>query len=161
MFCPYCGIKNTADHQSCFLCAKKLPSLDSESPIAALRTKVVRRPPAESARLRDRLLATALDLLLVAAVLLVAGAALWSQVALVRTVSRAIVIACAVATAGILLFGYTWLLQDATVGKSVTGIRVVRREQPLSTGRRIGVIAFWIAAVAGAAWGTAVLLHLI
>lgn len=159
MFCPFCGIKNGADHQACFLCGKKLPSLE-DTPIP-LRTKIIRKPPAESARLRDRLLATLLDLLLVAAVLLVAGAALWSQVALVRSVSRAIVVACAIGTAALVLFGYTWLLQDATVGKAVTGIRVVRREHPLSTGRRAGVIAFWVAAVAGAAWGTATLLHLI
>jgi uncharacterized RDD family membrane protein YckC len=160
MFCPYCGIKNTADKQACFLCAKKLPSLDAEVAVAQ-RTKIVRRPPAESAPLRDRLLAALLDLLLVAAVLVVAAAALWSQVSVLRNVSRAIVIACAAGTAAIVLFGYTWLLQDATVGKAFTGIRVVRREQPLSTGRRIGVIAFWAAAVAGAAWGTATLLHLI
>ena len=159
MFCPSCGIKNGADHQSCFLCGKKLPSLE-ETPIP-LRTKIIRKPPAESARLRDRLLATMLDLLLVAAVLLVAGAALRSQVSMVRTVSRAIVIACAAGTAALALFGYTWLLQDATVGKAFTGIRVVRRERPLSTARRAGVIAFWVAAVAGAAWGAATLLHLI
>src|SRR3954467_7697771 len=96
MFCPFCGIKNNPELQTCFICQKKLPSLDSEPPVARPRTIRAFQPrPAESARFRERLLAAVLDLLL-AAVLIVAGAALWSRVTVVRSVSMAIVVACGV-----------------------------------------------------------------
>lgn len=154
MFCPFCGIKNSPELQTCFICQKKLPSLDSEPPIARPRTIRAFQPrPAESARFRQRLLAAVLDLLLIAAVIVVAGAALWSRVTVVRSISMAIVVACAAGAAALVVFGYTWLLSDATIGKAFAGVRVVRREQPLSLARRLGVIALWIATVAGALWG--------
>lgn len=161
MFCPFCGIKNNAEQQSCFLCQKTLPSLDSEtSKPRLMRTPA--RPPATPARLRERLLAVTLDLLLIAAILLVAGAALWSQIPVVRTVSLVIVIICAVSAAALIVFGYTWLFEEAfgsTLGKAFAGVRVVRREQPLSVARRAGVITFWLTAVAGAIWGAIALCH--
>jgi len=155
MFCPFCGIKNNAEQHTCFLCQKALPSLDSETPKPRLM-RTPTRPPATPARLRERLLAVTLDLLLIAAILLVAGAALWSQIPVVRTVSLVIVIVCAVSAAALIVFGYTWLFEEAfgsTLGKAFAGVRVVRREQPLSMARRVGVITFWLAAVAGAIWG--------
>ena len=157
MFCPFCGVKNNTELHTCFVCQKKLPSLDSETPNG--KPRITRAPvpaPASPARLRDRLLAFTLDLLLIAAIVLVAGAALWSQMPVVRSVSVMIVIVCAVSAAALVVFGYTWLFEEAfgsTVGKAFAGVRVVRREQPLSIARRIGVIAFWLAAVAGAIWG--------
>jgi uncharacterized RDD family membrane protein YckC len=153
MFCPFCGIKNNPEQQSCFICQKKLPSLDAELP--APRPRVIRSlaRPAETAGFGERLLAAILDLLLIAAVLIVAWAALWSRVVIVRSVSLAIVIACAVSAAALVVFGYTWLLSDATFGKALAGVRVVRREQPLSVWRRTGVIALWLIVVAAALWG--------
>ena len=160
MFCPFCGIKNTPEQQACFVCSKKLPSLDTDSTPRPRALRTVSRPAEEPARLRDRLLAAVLDLLLIAAVLLVAGAALWSKTTVVRDVSRAIVIACAASAALLIIFGYTWLFADATIGKAFTGIRVVRRERPLSVGKRVGVIALWVATVAGAIWGAFTLIPL-
>jgi len=58
MFCPFCGIKNNAEQQACFVCQKKLPALDSEPPIAKPRTNRTTSQTFDSpARLRDRLLA--------------------------------------------------------------------------------------------------------
>lgn len=154
MFCPFCGIKNGAEQQSCFVCDKKLPSL--EEPQANGRPRPTRsreKPPAPAARLRDRLLAASLDLLLIAAVLFVAGTALWSRVEVVRNVSLAIVIACAACAVLLVMFGYSWLLADATLGKAFAGIRVIRREQPTSVAARVGMIFLWIATVSGAIWG--------
>ena len=158
MFCPFCGIKNNAELQSCFVCSKKLPSLDAEAP--APKNRAMRTPPrpiATPARFGERLLAVIIDLLLIGAILTVAGAALWSRIPVVRNISVAIVAACAASAALLLVFGYSWLLADATIGKAFAGIRVVRREQPLSMGRRIGMITLWIAVVAGAIWGAFVL----
>lgn len=158
MFCPFCGIKNNAELQSCFVCSKKLPSLDAETP--APKTRTMRTPPrpiATPARFGERLLAVVIDLLLIGAILTVAGAALWSRIPVVRNISVAIVAACAASAALLLVFGYSWVLADATIGKAFAGIRVVRREQPLSIGRRIGMLTLWIAVVAGAIWGAFVL----
>ena len=156
MFCPFCGIKN-GDVQTCFVCEKKLPSLEMDPPPQTNgRPRPARpreKPPAPPARFRDRLLATLLDLLLVSAVLFVAGTALWSRVQVVRSVSMAIVIACASSAALLVMFGYSWLLEDATLGKAFAGIRVIRREQPVSVAARVGIIVLWIAAVGGAIWG--------
>lgn len=153
MFCPFCGIKNNAEQQACFVCNKKLPSLDSEAPVVRPHTsRTPTRPIATPARFGERLLAVVLDLLLIGAILTVAAAALWSRTTLVRNVSLAIVVACAASAALLLVFGYSWLFADATIGKAFAGIRVVRREQPLSMMRRIGMITLWLVAVAGAIW---------
>lgn len=158
MFCPFCGIKNKVEQQSCFVCSKKLPSLDSEPPVPRARTLSTPRTKAvtSSARLRYRVLALLLDLLFVAAVVFVSSAALWSQIGAVRKVS-APAITGAIAGAGVLLIlVYTWLSEvtfGATIGKAFAGVRVIPREDPLSPGARAGVIGVWMIAIAAAVWG--------
>src|SRR5947209_1946337 len=79
MFCPFCGVKNNADQQSCFVCSKKLPSLESEAQLQRVRPTTGPRPRLQApvaARLGDRLIAAILDTVLISAALLVSGAAL-------------------------------------------------------------------------------------
>lgn len=162
MFCPFCGIKNNAEQTSCFICSKKLPSLD-DAPVARFKSALPARPSvttAPVARMRDRLVAVLLDLLFVAAALLVSGAALWSQVKVIRDVNQGAIAATAATAAALLIFVYNWIAEvafGATIGKAFAGVRVVRRERPLSVLARSGVIALWLVGVSAAVWGTFVI----
>ena len=166
MFCPFCGVKNHLEEKSCFVCRRNLPSLDSELPIAAngeRRQSRNARPTTlrpNMARMRDRLVALLLDLLFVSAVLFVSAAALWSRRDVIRDIDRNAMAVTAVAATALLIFAYHWILETAfgaTIGKAFAGIRVIRREQPLSIAARAGVMALWLAAIGGAVWGAFVL----
>jgi uncharacterized RDD family membrane protein YckC len=162
MFCPFCGIKNNLEQQTCFVCSRRLPSLDSEQPNAIPRSYRGPRDrgasTVERARMRDRLLAVFLDLLFVGAVVLIAAAALWSRGDdVVREVNRYAIAASAALVSLLLVFVYNWIAEEAfgaTIGKAFAGVRVIRRERPLSLGARLGVMAFWLIAVGAAVWGT-------
>ena len=164
MFCPFCGVKNDRGEKDCFICNRKLPRVEGE--ILSAPNSAARVPPpngqraaslAPGARILNRLLALVLDLLFVGAVLLIAGAAIWSRGdQLIRDIdSRALATTVAVATL-LLIFVYNWVSEQAfgaTIGKAFTNIRVIRRERPLSRGARAGVMAFWVVAVGAAVWG--------
>lgn len=166
MFCPFCGVKNHLEEKSCFVCRRNLPSLDSELPLAASGERRPSRngrpmtPRPAMARMRDRLVALFLDLLFVSAVLFVSGAALWSRRDVIGGIDRNAMLVTAVAATALLMFAYYWVLETAfgaTIGKAFAGIRVIRREQPLSLAARAGVIVLWLAAIGGALWGAFVL----
>ena len=93
MFCPFCGVKNTTGPTQCFVCGKKLPSLDAEAPVRNPRPpSVPRERPAmpRPAHLGDRLIAVILDSVLLAAILLVAAAAIWWERLLIPPLAVAI-----------------------------------------------------------------------
>jgi len=126
MYCPFCGVKNTTGPTQCFVCGKKLPSLDAEAPVKPVPVRAsgpVRERPAapRPAHLGDRLIAVILDSVLLAALLLVAASAVWWH--------RLIIPPIAVAIGGTfaVIFLYYWLLEGAfgaTLGKAIIGVRV-------------------------------------
>lgn len=136
MFCPFCGVKNDAGLQQCFVCGKKLPALDAEQPIAAKARPVnaprPTAPAAVPARLGDRLIAVVLDTVLLCAFLLPAAAAVasrWQRIDQSQYTLSTFVAAAALAVA-LLIFIYYWVLEGAfgaTIGKSIVGLRVARR----------------------------------
>src|SRR2546423_14735750 len=86
MFCPFCGVKNDAELTACFVCKRRLPSLDSETAQPRQRPSLSRTPVpgASPARLGDRLIAVILDTVLLVATAVVSAAALSSSVDLRR-----------------------------------------------------------------------------
>lgn len=144
MFCPYCGVKNDDGGQTeCFVCGKKLPSLNG---YAASATPSRSRPASRAAsagpvmaRLGDRLIAIVLDMIFVGAILLVASAAIVSRRPKLIAASSALTL-CAIGAASTILvvFLYHWLLEGAfgaTMGKAIIGVRVTR----FDTGRPPGL----------------------
>jgi len=124
MFCPFCGVKNTTGLTQCFVCGRKLPALDAETPVKPARPPTMsrERPAApQPARLGDRLIAVILDSVLLSAILLVAAAAIWWD----RL--RIPVLAVAIGGTFAIIFLYYWLLEGAfgaTLGKAIIGVRV-------------------------------------
>src|SRR5712692_3917685 len=128
MFCPFCGVKNDAGLTSCFVCQKRLPSLDPETPQPRARPTLSRGQstvPAP-ARLGDRLIAVILDTLLLIAVAVVSAAALSSSIDLKRVrVSTPWLIVGGAAAILLLIFLYHWILEGAfgaTMGKAIVGV---------------------------------------
>jgi len=125
MFCPFCGVKNTADLTQCFVCGRKLPALDAEAPLKPARPRTLSRertPTPQPARLGDRLIAVILDSVLLAALLLIAAAAIWWDRLLIPP------LAIAIGAPLLIIFLYYWLLEGAfgaTLGKAIIGVRVV------------------------------------
>jgi uncharacterized RDD family membrane protein YckC len=127
MFCPFCGVKNDDGQTSCFVCGKRLPSFDAETPTPRPRSTF--RPVSTSpvaARLGDRFIAVILDTLFLSALVLVIAAALSTSVA---RLTLPFITLVALASVGVLLlvFLYHWLLEGAfgaTMGKAIVGVRV-------------------------------------
>jgi uncharacterized RDD family membrane protein YckC len=135
-FCPYCGVKNNAGQTQCFVCGKKLPSLDSDttpSPISRSRTisEATKSTSnvAVAARLGDRFIAVVLDTIFLAAIMLFVGAVLWSEHERVPMSNNAL-IATGASIAFAIAFLYYFLLEGAfgaTLGKAIIGVSVASR----------------------------------
>jgi len=132
MFCPDCGWKNPDSASACEMCNKPLPGRGGRKAtapppgVAGVRSFGV----PQVARLGDRMIAVALDTILLAAAFAAAGmwaATHWgggSQSRFSLTGKPAII-----AIAVTLLFGffYTWILEGifgATLGKVLAGVQV-------------------------------------
>lgn len=133
MFCPFCGVKNEDGQVQCFVCTKKLPSLNGDAvpsrPRAMHRGTLSESGPV-TARLGDRFIALILDTIFISSVLLVSSAAVfsrWPKIA--RGVSLVTITSIAAAAVLVVVFIYHWLLEGAfgaTMGKAIVGVRVTR-----------------------------------
>jgi uncharacterized RDD family membrane protein YckC len=136
MFCPFCGVKNDDGQTQCFICLKRLPSLDFELSPAQQRSRSgplrISVSAPSTARLGDRFIAVILDTIFISAILLFGAAALfwrWPTILERYTLVSLVVIASIVAV--VLVFIYYWLLEGAfgaTLGKAIVGVRVSRKE---------------------------------
>lgn len=135
MFCPFCGVKNEDGQAECFVCKKKLPSLNGNAtPSGSSRPRSSQRTTTSSgpviARLGDRLIAIVLDTIFISAILLVGSAALLLRRPKIAEDLSLIALASIGAAALILVvFLYHWLLEGAfgaTMGKAIIGVRVTR-----------------------------------
>ncbi len=138
MFCPFCGVKNDGGQAQCFVCGKKLPSLEAEAAPAQRRSRsgphpaVVAAAAPVAARLGDRLIAVILDTLFVSSILLVSAAAVFSRwPRMIESTSFMMLIAAISVATVVVVFLYYWLLEGtfgATMGKAIVGVRVTRQD---------------------------------
>jgi len=135
MFCPACGVKNEDTQAQCFVCGKKLPSLNGDAGASRPRTGPTRPgiPTAPvAARLGDRLIALILDTIFVCAILLVSAAAILKRWPHALETTSTLTIICVIAAATLIVaFIYHWLLEGAfgaTMGKAIVGVRVTRQD---------------------------------
>ncbi len=131
MFCPFCGVKNEDGQAQCFVCTKKLPSLNGDA--SPSRPRSMQRTSSAgpvTARLGDRLIAIILDTIFVSAVLLVTSAAvLWRWPKITHGQSVVTIASAGAAATLLVVFIYHWLLEGAfgaTMGKAIIGVRVTR-----------------------------------
>ena len=133
-FCPYCGVKNNAGQTQCFVCGKKVPSFESDTtPSPMGRAKTISGTGRGSspntavvARLGDRLIAVVLDMIFLAAIMLLVGAVLWTEHEALALTNTAM-IAIGIAIAFVIAFLYYFLLEGSfgvTLGKAIIGVRV-------------------------------------
>jgi uncharacterized RDD family membrane protein YckC len=132
MFCPDCGWKNPDTAAVCEMCSKPLPAragrkAAAPSPgVAGVRTLA----GTQVARLGDRMIAVALDTILLAAVFAVTG--MWGTTSWGGVSGSGFSLTgkpAIIATAVTLIFGflYTWILEGtlgATLGKVLAGVQV-------------------------------------
>jgi uncharacterized RDD family membrane protein YckC len=144
-FCPFCGVKNNAGQTQCFVCGKKIPSLDSDASLTPTSRRTIsgtagKSAPtgASSARLGDRLIAVIFDTVFLAAIMLLGAAVVWAEETRMKAppLSNGRLLAAGAGAAVFVTFLYYFLLEGAfgaTLGKAIIGVRVVS-----NSGRRGG-----------------------
>lgn len=142
MFCPNCGAKNDTDGAQCFVCEKRLPSLDDPGARGkgskARSTGSLSNSGEPIAALGDRLIAVLLDLVFLAALLFLGALALsrWPQIKDFFPSPLWFNVGAGVSAMAI-AFLYYWLLEGAfgaTLGKAIAGVQV----RPIQGAGRIG-----------------------
>ncbi len=140
MYCPACGVKNEDGQVECFVCGKRLPSslLVDLSPQSNRPRSGASRAGASAssgpvtARLGDRLIATILDSIFIAALLLVIAALImwrWPHIMEGRSVLTLVSVGAGATL--LVAFLYHWLQEGAfgaTMGKAIIGVRVTRQD---------------------------------
>ena len=138
MFCPYCGVSNERWEAKCFVCERSLPSLDVMGKQAAAaatpsgRARPGRRAVADSsqpaiASVGDRAIALIFDRVIIAAILMAAGALgadVWTSFKFQSPLWNILALAGAVFA---VMFLYHFISEVAvltTVGKAAMGLHV-------------------------------------
>ena len=145
MECPHCHLQTSARSQHCQSCGGVIPPAQhlleesgviipetTSAPTAAPRTAVRNPASYRPARLGDRLIAFALDSVVLFGLLAIADAWVFMRWGTVEETELNLTTASlliALILNALILFAYSWLLEasvGATLGKAIVGIRVVR-----------------------------------
>lgn len=133
MFCPYCGVKNEGSAIQCVACKKTIPPLDGARDAQPARSRPARGGATASAEplgsVGDRMLALVFDRILIAAFILIAGAALadqWETIA-ARLPPFPMDVVTGIALLAMVTFLYHLIFEagfGTTLGKAVMGLQV-------------------------------------